>query len=264
MLQQTQVPRVVAAVRGVPRRGSRRRPRARAAPVGDVVAAWAGLGYNRRAVNLHRCAVAVVERHGGRLPDDLDALLALPGHRPVHGTRGARVRVRARHRAGRHQRRTLRRPRARGRALTPREAQALADAAVPAGTGGRGARPCSISARSVCTKRDPRATRARSRGTARGDTAGLRRARSDRPARPASAGRSPRFNGSFRAGSRTARWRGWPTVLFDARRSHAAARVAGRSRPGRLAPPTRWSPTAWRELTRDGTLALALTLRPRR
>jgi A/G-specific adenine glycosylase len=53
-----------------------------AAPVGDVVRLWSGLGYNRRAVNLHRCAGTVVERHGGTLPDDLDALLALPGVGP--------------------------------------------------------------------------------------------------------------------------------------------------------------------------------------
>jgi A/G-specific adenine glycosylase len=53
-----------------------------AAPAGDVVRLWAGLGYNRRAINLHRCAATVVERHGGVLPDGLDALLALPGVGP--------------------------------------------------------------------------------------------------------------------------------------------------------------------------------------
>jgi A/G-specific adenine glycosylase len=53
-----------------------------AAPVAEVVRLWAGLGYNRRALNLRGGAVAVVERHGGRLPDDLDALLALPGVGP--------------------------------------------------------------------------------------------------------------------------------------------------------------------------------------
>ena len=53
-----------------------------AAPLGDVVRLWAGLGYNRRAVNLHRCAAAVVDRHDGRLPADLDALRALPGIGP--------------------------------------------------------------------------------------------------------------------------------------------------------------------------------------
>lgn len=40
---------------------------------------WGRLGYPRRALRLHQCAVAAVERHGGEIPDDLDALLALPG-----------------------------------------------------------------------------------------------------------------------------------------------------------------------------------------
>ncbi|MGH9137529.1 MAG: A/G-specific adenine glycosylase, partial [Acidimicrobiales bacterium] len=52
------------------------------ATVGEVLRLWSGLGYNRRAVNLHRCARVVVERHGGRLPDELPALLALPGVGP--------------------------------------------------------------------------------------------------------------------------------------------------------------------------------------
>jgi A/G-specific adenine glycosylase len=49
------------------------------ASLDDVLAAWRGLGYYARARNLHRAAVAVVERHAGRLPDDVDALRALPG-----------------------------------------------------------------------------------------------------------------------------------------------------------------------------------------
>jgi A/G-specific adenine glycosylase len=40
---------------------------------------WGRLGYPRRAMRLHACAVAIVERHGGLVPDDLDHLLALPG-----------------------------------------------------------------------------------------------------------------------------------------------------------------------------------------
>jgi A/G-specific adenine glycosylase len=81
MLQQTQVARVVPVWRAFldlfPT------PRACAdATQGAVVVAWRGMGYNRRAVNLHRCAIAVTERHGGRVPDDLDALLALPGIGP--------------------------------------------------------------------------------------------------------------------------------------------------------------------------------------
>ncbi|HEY1908255.1 MAG TPA: A/G-specific adenine glycosylase, partial [Myxococcaceae bacterium] len=49
------------------------------ASLDDVLAAWRGLGYYARARNLHRAAVAVVERHAGGLPDDVDALRALPG-----------------------------------------------------------------------------------------------------------------------------------------------------------------------------------------
>jgi A/G-specific adenine glycosylase len=50
--------------------------------VADLVTAWAGLGYNRRAVNLHRCAVVVTQQHGGVVPADLAGLLALPGIGP--------------------------------------------------------------------------------------------------------------------------------------------------------------------------------------
>jgi A/G-specific adenine glycosylase len=53
-----------------------------AASVGDVVEEWAGLGYNRRAVNLHRAAVACVASYGGALPSSLADLLALPGVGP--------------------------------------------------------------------------------------------------------------------------------------------------------------------------------------
>ena len=50
-----------------------------AAPLDDVLKAWAGLGYYARARNLHACARAVVERHGGAFPSDQAALRALPG-----------------------------------------------------------------------------------------------------------------------------------------------------------------------------------------
>jgi A/G-specific adenine glycosylase len=45
----------------------------------SVLAAWQGLGYYSRARNFHRAAKAVVERHEGEIPADLDALRALPG-----------------------------------------------------------------------------------------------------------------------------------------------------------------------------------------
>jgi A/G-specific adenine glycosylase len=50
-----------------------------AAPLEDVLKAWAGLGYYARARNLHTCARAVMERHGGRLPASEAELAALPG-----------------------------------------------------------------------------------------------------------------------------------------------------------------------------------------
>lgn len=53
-----------------------------AAPLDGVLKAWAGLGYYARARNLHACARAVVERHGGEFPDTVDALHALPGIGP--------------------------------------------------------------------------------------------------------------------------------------------------------------------------------------
>ena len=50
-----------------------------AAPLSAVLALWRGMGYNRRALQLKKCAVDVVERHGGRLPETLEALRELPG-----------------------------------------------------------------------------------------------------------------------------------------------------------------------------------------
>jgi A/G-specific adenine glycosylase len=81
MLQQTQVSRVVPKYHAFLEQFPTPAACARSS-AGDVVRAWAGLGYNRRALNLHRTAVAVVERHDGRLPASLDGLLALPGIGP--------------------------------------------------------------------------------------------------------------------------------------------------------------------------------------
>jgi A/G-specific adenine glycosylase len=50
-----------------------------AAPLDDVLTAWAGLGYYARARNLHKCAKAVAENHGSRFPDTEAGLLELPG-----------------------------------------------------------------------------------------------------------------------------------------------------------------------------------------
>ncbi|MHB0953866.1 MAG: A/G-specific adenine glycosylase [Allorhizobium sp.] len=50
-----------------------------AAPVEDVMAAWAGLGYYARARNLKKCAEAVASQYGGRFPDTEEGLKGLPG-----------------------------------------------------------------------------------------------------------------------------------------------------------------------------------------
>jgi A/G-specific adenine glycosylase len=50
-----------------------------AAPLDEVLSAWAGLGYYARARNLHGCAQAVVEHHGGIFPTTEKALRQLPG-----------------------------------------------------------------------------------------------------------------------------------------------------------------------------------------
>ena len=50
-----------------------------AASLDDVLRAWAGLGYYARARNLHACARAVVARHGGSFPAEIERLRALPG-----------------------------------------------------------------------------------------------------------------------------------------------------------------------------------------
>jgi A/G-specific adenine glycosylase len=53
-----------------------------ATPLDAVLVEWAGLGYYARARNLHACAVAVVEQHGGRFPQTSEGLLTLPGVGP--------------------------------------------------------------------------------------------------------------------------------------------------------------------------------------
>jgi A/G-specific adenine glycosylase len=50
-----------------------------AAPLDDVLTAWAGLGYYARARNLHKCAQVVASEHGGRFPETEAGLLELPG-----------------------------------------------------------------------------------------------------------------------------------------------------------------------------------------
>jgi A/G-specific adenine glycosylase len=54
-----------------------------AAPIADVLAAWSGLGYNRRALSLHQAAKMTVDRYGGRIPTSPEKLRRLPGIGPA-------------------------------------------------------------------------------------------------------------------------------------------------------------------------------------
>jgi A/G-specific adenine glycosylase len=78
MLQQTPVARVIPRLDEWLQRWPTPAALA-AAPVSDAVRAWANLGYPRRALWLHACAVTIVRDYGGSVPREVDALLALPG-----------------------------------------------------------------------------------------------------------------------------------------------------------------------------------------
>jgi A/G-specific adenine glycosylase len=151
MLQQTQVPRVEGRFEAFLARFPTPAACA-AAPLGDVVRAWEGLGYNRRAVHLHRAAVALGT---GPFPDDLRALQQLPGVGPytaravlafayerdvgVVDTNTARVHARWA-----------------GCRLSRAAVQAAADAAVPAGEGWAWNQALLDLGATVCRKRAPR------------------------------------------------------------------------------------------------------------
>lgn len=78
MLQQTQVATVIPYFQ----RFTSRFPDVAtlaSADLDDVLAHWSGLGYYARGRNLHKAAVITCAQHGGELPQDVEALMALPG-----------------------------------------------------------------------------------------------------------------------------------------------------------------------------------------
>lgn len=81
MLQQTQVDRVIPKYQAFLATFPTIEALA-VAPTADVIRLWAGLGYNRRAVNLQRAAQVIVAQHGGKVPDSVAALRTLPGIGP--------------------------------------------------------------------------------------------------------------------------------------------------------------------------------------
>jgi A/G-specific adenine glycosylase len=173
-------------------------PACAAAPLAEVLRLWTGLGYNRRAVNLHRCARAVTDGHRGALPADLVALLALPGVGPytaravlafafendvgVVDTNVGRVLARWE-----------------GRPLRPSEAQALAGDLVPRGRAWSWNQAVMELGGNVCVRRRPRCPSCPARGSCAWAGAGLS------PPDPADGSaavgtRQPRFEGSDRQG----------------------------------------------------------------
>jgi A/G-specific adenine glycosylase len=81
MLQQTQVPRVVPKYKQFTHRFPSFQALADASTA-EVLTHWKGLGYNRRAVHLKQTAEAVMQQYQGRLPDDYNELVKLPGIGP--------------------------------------------------------------------------------------------------------------------------------------------------------------------------------------
>jgi A/G-specific adenine glycosylase len=81
MLQQTQVDRVLPKYREFTGRFPDSASLAQA-PLQQVLKAWSGLGYNRRAQALHNCAREIMQNHCGRGPDSQEALEQLPGIGP--------------------------------------------------------------------------------------------------------------------------------------------------------------------------------------
>lgn len=154
MLQQTQAARVVPAWTGFMARFPDPSTCA-SAPLAEVLRRWQGLGYMRRARDLHRTACIVVTEHGGRLPERLDDLLALPGigpytaravlvfaHEQRHGVVDTNVgRLLARWD---------------GRPLTAGRAQARADELVPAGRSWDWNQSLFDLAAAICRPRSPR------------------------------------------------------------------------------------------------------------
>ncbi len=84
MLQQTQVERVIPKYRAFLEEFPDIDTLA-GAPLGSVLRAWQGLGYNRRAKMLHECAKKVLSIHNGILPRESTLLTTLPGIGPYTG-----------------------------------------------------------------------------------------------------------------------------------------------------------------------------------
>jgi A/G-specific adenine glycosylase len=127
-----------------------------AASPADVLRAWRGLGYNRRALSLRAAAIEIVERHGGRLPTDVAALDALPGVGPYTARAVAALAFGARVGAvDTNVRRVLSRALFNGEGVAP-EIQAAADELVPADRPGEWTHALMDVGATFCRPRNPR------------------------------------------------------------------------------------------------------------
>jgi A/G-specific adenine glycosylase len=218
MLQQTQATRVAGVFEDFMERFPAASSCARAG-AGEVLVAWGGLGYNRRAVALQRAAVAVTDRFGGVVPDDLDALCSLPGVGP-YTARAVLAFAFERHVAvvDVNVSRVLARAVA-GKALAAGAAQSLADALVPRGRSWAWNQAIMELGATRCAARAPRCGSCPLQARCRWARAG--RTGSD-PARPTA--RQSAFDGSDRQG----------------RGRLVAALRAGPVRPGQVATACGW------------------------
>ena len=154
MLQQTSVSRVVPKFEAFV--GAYPTPvELAAAPLADALVLWQGLGYPRRCRNLKLAATSIVDEHGGCVPSDLDALLALPGV----GAYTARAVLAFAHRVDigvvdTNVSRVL--SRLDGRAMTARQLQTRADELVPGGLSWEWNQVVMDLGARVCTARVPR------------------------------------------------------------------------------------------------------------
>ena len=98
----------------------------------DVLRAWAGLGYNRRAINLQRAARVIVAEHAGRVPDTVEELERLPGVGPYTARAVAAIAFGAPVTAvDTNVRRVLSRVAVADGVVAPADLQALADRVLP-------------------------------------------------------------------------------------------------------------------------------------
>jgi A/G-specific adenine glycosylase len=160
-----------------------------AAPAGDVLRAWAGLGYNRRAVHLHRAARVIVGEHQGRVPDTVEGLMTLPGVGPYTARAVAAIAFgRPVGAVDTNVRRVLGRVSARDPAtLGPAAMQAIADAAVPVDDPGTWTHAVMDLGARLCRPRRPRCAECPALAWCRFGQAGL----ADAGAPPAAAPRNP-------------------------------------------------------------------------